>query len=291
MHYKDEPGGETFFTTVGKLEFATIDDFLDELRERKRSPGHDVATVASDIYDELKATVTKNDDWRKVSTQFETGSLVFFGGKWYPPSMCLWSSPVAIDGRVVLNSSYPDLYHFFVNGLGVKEMEVGILVQDLINKVKHRTSLSLRQVKGLLITIAEMLRNESEFDTADEKFEALKAQSFLPVKGASGKQYLTDVQSDFAILDHLDYAEAFGSSILALDFSESEVVQLHPLLQRLGLDDKCLSNLVEEKSIPGSNSALDEFLTAEFRTRAYAFSWYVGPFIASFHWLLKIFSC
>jgi len=273
----DQYGGDSelsaLFQNILGVRDANFHDFLDELRARKSPPGMDLARTTTNIYDKLWKSISLDADWALVRSQFEKDHLVYADGRWHPPTSCLWSSPVKIGGKVILQGLYHNLQEFFVTKLKIKKAEVGMLVQDLTKKLKAKTPPPPVEVKSLLLKIAEMLRTEREDSGAKDHFNALKQLSFLPVKLGAGDTYLAGIHSDFAILDHRQYAEAFSSSIRTLDFSQIEVLKLDPLLTRLGLKARGLSHLVKEKSTAGASSSRDDGLTKDFRNRAYAFYW------------------
>lgn len=272
--YAGDENAAVLFKNLLHLKDATYHDILEELLMMKSMLlGVNFAEKAFQIYEYLSNLVLPPEDWDFIRTEFEKNKLVYAHRDWYAPTSCLWTCPVQLEGTAVLQPLYKSLQSFFMTKLKSKNAEVGMLVQNLTRKLKEKESPSITDVKNLLLKIAEMVRSEIRDQTSDQPFEALKQVSFLPVRVGTEDPYLTDIHSDFAILDHLQYSELFASSARVLDFSQTETLQLHPLLTRLGLKKKCLSELVDEKPDAGSSAARDDNLREDFKARAYALYW------------------
>src|SRR5271155_4971545 len=154
----DQFDGDTesyaLFKNILGLRDANFHDVLEELRARKSTPGIDLAKTASKIYEKLGEMVD-SASWDLVRSQFENGRLVYAEGIWYPPTSCLWSSPVKMEGKAILQNLYKDLHLLFVTKLKVKKAEAGMLVQDLTKKLKAKTPPTAVEVRHLLLKIAE----------------------------------------------------------------------------------------------------------------------------------------
>jgi hypothetical protein len=118
--------------------------------------------------------------------------------------------------------------------------------------------------------IDEINRREPREGTLEE----LKPLNILPVRPINGDVRLTNSHPPFAIIDRLEYGKAFEGKYPILHFNLEEVHKLQPFLSALGLQDRYMSKIVEEKSTV-EGGAWDRDLSDKFRQKAYALFRYV----------------
>jgi hypothetical protein len=187
--------------------------------------------------------------------------------KWFPPSLCLWTSPVPIDGKVIIGESYPEeLRAFFLDFLRISPASLGTLVLELQSLAHRRPPIS--RVKGLIRAINVMDPKPDDLDT-------LLASDILPIKkldqNSNQITILQSPHSDFAVNDRNILAGVFLSEPRAsfLDFTLEEVTELNPFLQALGLQNKYISSIYDEETACGDEGVVDGLRTAKFKERAY----------------------
>ena len=84
-------------------------------------------------------------------------------GGWFPPSNCLWDSPVPIDGNAIIVNSYAeDLKGFFVESLGVSPATLDKLVLEL--ELLAERDPSVQKVTQLIWAINEKKPEKGDLD-------------------------------------------------------------------------------------------------------------------------------
>jgi hypothetical protein len=164
---------------------------------------------------------------------------------------------------------YFSLREFFVEFIGVKVPDLGMLVKGLERVAA--TTRSVESAKSLIWQINSL--NPTSQDLA-----ALQTLPIFPVRVGNVEPQLQSRERDFAIVDREKLAYAFTNSgvgpIAMLDFQKLEDVhKLRPILSALEVEDRYLSNVVKETaclSRPRSGLEQDEVLTISLRRRAYA---------------------
>lgn len=187
------------------------------------------------------------------------------GPAWFAPSQCLWTSPVQIEGRAIIGSSYPDeLKPFFFERLRISPASLSTLVEGLRSLAEGQPSLA--DVNQMIWAINAMGPKQSDLDP-------LVLCNILPVNetgpSPSGRISLQNCQSNFVVIDRMKLAEIFRGHVGFLAFSLEEVRQLEPFFQALGLSKKYLSSVCKEETACNEDGVLDVNLTENFRNRAY----------------------
>jgi hypothetical protein len=184
---------------------------------------------------------------------------------WFAPSECLWTSPVPIDGKAVISDSYPEeLKTFFLQRLRISPASLSTLIEELNSMARRSPTAS--GVKRMIWAINAMNPKQGDLDT-------LLTSGILPVRrpepSPSRNISFQSCQTDFVVIDRIKLAEIFDGYTAFLDFTLEEVRQLDPFLHSLGLDEKYLSMICDEKTACTENGLTDSTLTAEFNERAY----------------------
>ena len=184
---------------------------------------------------------------------------------WFSPSDCLWASPVPIDGKAIVNNSYPpELKSFFLRRLGLSEASLSTLVEGLHTLCQRNPTIS--RVNEIIWAINAMKPKQGDLDK-------LLACDFLPVRvpqpGDGYEVSFQNCQADFVIIDRAKLADIFHGHVAFLNFNLEEVLQLQPFLDSLGLSNKYISLICQEETSCSEDGLIDRSLTAEFQERAY----------------------
>lgn len=180
--------------------------------------------------------------------------------KWYSTSSCLWAEATRIAQTVAIATQYAQLQDFFQE-LGVKAPNIDTFIQEL-KALAHGERATISEVKHLM---SEINRREPK----EEVLEELKSLNILPVKQANGTVALRSTGYNFSIVDRREYGNAFEGKAPILHFTMEEVHEMQLFLSALGLQDRYMSRIVEEKSTVEGGER-DPDLSYEFRQKAYA---------------------
>lgn len=161
------------------------------------------------------------------------------------------------------------MQEFFVDRLGIKDMNTSMLLQELIH-VSGKSSLSLSELKSMLLDAGPMLSCEGPSDTVDDLLKQLRVCRFLPLTAqASSGNLRVSIQDRFFIMDDRQIGQSFLGKLPLLDFTFSEVALMHPLFTALRLETRYLSRCVKtETSV--QNATFHQVLTNNMRKRSLA---------------------
>jgi hypothetical protein len=193
---------------------------------------------------------------------FEVSLLIYVlpQKKWYSTSSCLWAEATRIAQTVAIATQYAKLQDFFQE-LGVKVPNIATFVQEL-KALAHGERATIGEVKHLMF---EINRREPKEGVLEE----LKSLNILPVKRANGTVALRNTGYNFSIVDRREYGDAFEGKAPILHFTMEEVHEMQPFLSALGLQDRYMSRIVEEKSMVEGGER-DPNLSYKFRQKACA---------------------
>lgn len=109
---------------------------------------------------------------------------------------------------------------------------------------------STEEVKVAILSLNGLLHTES----ARLDPEPIRQAKIFPVRYPTGTVALSSVSVDFAIGDRDKLMMMFSDKIALLDFEMEDVRRLKPLIEWLRLQDRYLSNSVEESTSISSDS-------------------------------------
>ncbi|KAK0103681.1 hypothetical protein ONS95_005691 [Cadophora gregata] len=270
--YRDNEKLCHFFTQVLGIKDADWEDYIRVLSTLKGESGNSSTAQGNSekvlrLY-KLLSDVDHARDRRAIRTIFEEERLVYLPGTdggWFPPSQCLWDSPVPIQGCAIIGNFYSeDLRDFFIESLGVSRATLDTLVLEL--KLLSERNPSVQQVKQLIRAINDKTPEKGDLDRL---FEA----AFLPVKlfDVDAQRFTTVLRSigtDFAVIDNISIARNFEHEHEAkfLDFTLEEVLLLDRFLKALSLEDRYISILTHQDTACADDGEEDRRLTFKFRT-------------------------
>lgn len=207
--------------------------------------------------------ILTNSGYRSL---FETSQLVFVPSKntWVPLSSCIWAEDeTQIPGKAPLKTAYLELEPFFHKLLGVPKPDIKMHVQGLLKLAGNQTQPAELEIKGLINVISSL--NPVAVDVAE-----LQGANIFFVKTKEGQITRTNSAASFAIVDRLEYGNAFMGKISMLDYTIKEVNACKALFHSLGMKKKYLSELVDEITSV-DDGVICTKLTESFRMKAYAF--------------------
>ena len=161
---------------------------------------------------------------------------------WFKASQCLWSSATTIRGRTTLNDYYEDSKDFFVTILGVSELSLDMVLDELVEKSARQTP--MEEIKETLWALTSFLVSNTP---ASSPSRILESRVF-PVKYPNGQIVLRTANVEFGIVDRRLLGDSFAGKANLLDFSLEEVRFLKLFFAWTGLEKLYLSNMVKEIS-------------------------------------------
>src|SRR6201999_4083380 len=132
---------------------------------------------------------------------------------------------------------------FFVGQLKVETPSLATFIEELKELLRSDKNASIEEVK-------EHIRNINRYAPMTKDIEGFDLESleFLPSRNPDGGVTLVNPSSDFAIVDRIEYGNAFKDKVSILDFTLEESHTLRPFLSALGLENRFMSLNVEESS-------------------------------------------
>ncbi|KAL1902459.1 hypothetical protein Sste5346_001440 [Sporothrix stenoceras] len=237
---------EVIFLKEARADIDMLRSLYTSIQDRQKSNHKKDPVEAQKNYGRLRDKFTDN----ALILGFQNNNVAGSGGgdaNWNTPAQCLWTtSETQIPGRLSLNNLYPDLYDFFVKGLGVETMTIKMVYDKLVG-----APMTIEETKQTIRSFSAMLGGAK--DDAPKKLDvtALLAKQIFPVRmptNRGGGVKLCKGTDDFALVDRESLAEAFAGQAKLLNFDLETTRQLQPFLKWAGLRARGLSNLVEEIS-------------------------------------------
>ncbi|KAF5665414.1 hypothetical protein FCIRC_10567 [Fusarium circinatum] len=224
---------ESLFKGTLQIPDASLANLVTELT-KLREKGCDEIPRMRTIYDYLhKAKIPLPS----LKAAFEASPLIYCETRhgesgWYKTSDCLWSSETVIRGKAVLDECWEAYENFFVGKLGVKLLTLQMVYDELrqsSGKNTEETKVAVLSLNGLLQT-----------ETTRLDPEPIRQAKVFPIRYPTGTVVLSSMM--------------FRDKVALLDFEMDEVRRLRPLIEWLRLQDRYLSNSVEESTFICSDS-------------------------------------
>jgi hypothetical protein len=137
-----------------------------------------------------------------------------------------------------LDDTYDELADFFIHKLGVKSLTLQMVYDEL----RQSPNDSPEEIKVAIHSLNEFLQTEPAYLDP----EPIRKAKVFPVRYPNGTVALGSIAVKFAIGDRERLKAAFEDKISLLDFDLEDVRRLKPLLDWLRLEERYLSNCVEE---------------------------------------------
>ena len=161
---------------------------------------------------------------------------------WFKTSQCLWASATTIRGRATLNDHYEDSKDFFVTVLGVAELSLDMVLDELVEKGSRQAP--VEEIKETLWALTSFLSTNTPVSSPRRILES----RVFPVKYPNGQVVLRTSSVEFGIVDRRLLGDSFAGEANLLDFTLEEVRSLKPFFVWAGLEKRYLSNMVKEIS-------------------------------------------
>ncbi|KAF5680457.1 hypothetical protein FDENT_8396 [Fusarium denticulatum] len=238
---------ENLFKGTLQIPDASLDNLVTELKELREEGCEEMPRIRA-IYDYLhKAKMPLS----LLKPAFETSPLIYCETRhgesgWYKTSDCLWSSETVIRGKAILDECWEAYENFFVGKLGVKLLTLQMVYDEL----RQSSGTNTEETKVAVLSLNGLLQTE----TTRLDPEPIRQAKVFPVRYPNGTVVLSSVSVDFAIGDRDKLKTMFRDKVALLDFEMDEVRRLRPLIEWLGLQDRYLSNSVEESTFICSDS-------------------------------------
>ncbi|KAL5608429.1 hypothetical protein FOBRF1_008926 [Fusarium oxysporum] len=238
---------ENLFKGTLQIPDASLDDLVIELTKLREEGCEEIPRMRT-IYDYLhKAKVPLPS----LKAAFEASPLIYCETRhgesgWYKTSDCLWSSETVIRGKAILDECWEAYETFFVGKVGVKLLTLQMVYDELRQSSGNNTE----ETKVAVLSLNGLLQTE----TTRLDPEPIRQAKVFPVRYPTGTVVLSSVSVDFAIGDRDKLKTMFRDKIALLDFEMEEVRRLRPLIEWLKLQDRYLSNSVEESTFIFSDS-------------------------------------
>ncbi|KAF5723346.1 hypothetical protein FMUND_1980 [Fusarium mundagurra] len=238
---------ENLFKGTLQIPDASLDNLVTELTKLREESCEEIPRMRA-IYDYLhKAKVPLPS----LKAAFEASPLIYCETRhgesgWYKTSDCLWSSETVIRGKAILDECWEAYENFFVGKLGVKLLNLQMVYDELRQSSGNNTE----ETKVAILSLNGLLQTE----TTRLDPEPIRRAKVFPVRYPTGTVVLSSVSIDFAIGDRDKLKTMFRDKVALLDFEMDEVRRLRPLIEWLGLQDRYLSNSVEESTFIFSDS-------------------------------------
>ncbi|KAE8447535.1 hypothetical protein EG329_010665 [Mollisiaceae sp. DMI_Dod_QoI] len=259
-----------FFTEVLGIRNTNWHDYIHAILAFRRSQISlpDLSHKILQLYQLISLSESRmsEEDWESIRNTFQNESLIYdpSGPAWFAPSDCLWTSPVPIEGKAIIGSSYPDdLRPFFVGRLRISPASLSTLVEGLC---------SLAHGQPTVVNVKQMIWAINAMDPKKSDVDPLLRCSILPIETAGSRSpsiSFQTCQGNFVINDRMKLADTFVGRVGFLSFSLEEVRQLDPFLQALDLSKKYLSSVCIEETACTDDGVVDVNLTEQVRDRAY----------------------
>ncbi|KAI0110180.1 hypothetical protein F4814DRAFT_394641 [Daldinia grandis] len=262
------PNFKAFLQETLQIPKCSLNHIVEEIKYAKDSNPLGPFDRIRQLYSELGGMRLSSAQLNEMRVAFETDALVFADvgpQKWHTPSQCLWCASSPIRGRVNLNNVYDgDMEKFFIEKLAVRVLDADIIHNELLELDPENASLG--HVKDLLLAFSSHIELE-RFNTSPQKLLGCR---ILPVRDVGGNVALHSAKTGFGIVDRKTLGDNFYDKVKILDFAMNEVVKLKPLIMWAGLEDRYLSQLVQETSVLDSGSKMPiSDPTQDIRKKAY----------------------
>lgn len=238
---------ENLFKRTLQIPDASLDNLVTELTKLREEGCEEIPRMRA-IYDYLHKA---NIPLPRLKTAFEASPLIYCETRhgesgWYKTSDCLWSSETVIRGKAILDECWEAYENFFVGKLGVKLLTLQMVYDELRQSSGNNTE----ETKVAILSLNGLLQTE----TTRLDPEPIRQAKVFPVRYPTGTVVLSSVSVDFAIGDRDKLKTMFRDKVALLDFEMEEVRRLRPLIEWLKLQDRYLSNSVEESTFILSDS-------------------------------------
>ncbi|KAF5006291.1 hypothetical protein FDECE_7322 [Fusarium decemcellulare] len=237
-----------FFKDVLNIEDCCALDIVNELEFLKEDRLAEI-DIVYELYQQLSSMIRDMSvsDQRDIKSLFTESHLIYTGdggdGGWHHISECLWSSETEIHGLTTLEPRYEALYNFFVNFLGVKTLDLGLIYDELV-RLGSSSEATREEIERHIWILNSFIPATAQLPDARK----LLKSNVLPVRYPGGEVKLESPETEFVVVDRASLGDIFKPLVKTLDFNLEQVRKLGPTLKWLGLETRYLSDVFWEDS-------------------------------------------
>ncbi|KAJ3536592.1 hypothetical protein NM208_g6651 [Fusarium decemcellulare] len=244
----DLPSLSGFFKDVLNIQDCRAVDIVDELEYLNGDSTQ--IDVVYELYRQL-SSMTRDmpvSDQGDIKSSFTKTNLIYTGDDggfngWHHISECLWSSETEIYGLTTLEPHYEALYDFFVNFLGVKTLDLGLIYDELV-RLGSSSEATREEIERHIWILNSFIPAAAQLPDARK----LLGSKILPVRYPDGEVKLESPGIEFIVVDRASLGDIFKPLVKTLDFNLEQVRKLEPTLKWLGLETRYLSDVFWEDS-------------------------------------------
>jgi hypothetical protein len=203
----------------------------------------------------------------RTRAAFKEHPLIFLpeSSKWIFLQTCVWEAPPCLRKVRPIAHIYAAVQPFFKNILNLHDAGIGDFINELITHDNVISSIVM--IKELLLELSSRVNLRQTYD-----FKALENCRIFPVTNAQERQALvTGNDPSWFIPDGRNLNVSFDGIIPLLSFTLGDQKRLEPLLDRMGIWGKCLSEKVtKQEVVEGKDQATkDAAHTRKFQAKAH----------------------
>ncbi|KAH0381611.1 hypothetical protein KCU92_g6939, partial [Aureobasidium melanogenum] len=223
-----------------------------------------VIKLYRDIHSFCEPSLTARERTRNA---FKDLPLIFLPEtlKWVNLQTCVWEAPSCLRKVRPIAHIYGPVQSFFKNILNLQDAGIGDFVNELITHDNVTPHITL--IKELLLELSARISPRLTYD-----LKALDNCRIFPVIDAQKQRVLmSGIDSRWFIPDGRNLSTSFSGIIPLLDFSLGEQKRLEPLLEKMGVWGKHLSEKVNKQEVvEGKDQAVKDALhTRKFQVKAH----------------------
>ncbi|UZP32367.1 hypothetical protein NXS19_000183 [Fusarium pseudograminearum] len=236
------------FCDVLGIQNATAEDVVEELCLLRDEGCEDLARIANNykyLNNEMESSCS-------IRTAFGEQAVIFIqdddNSTWFSVKECFWSEAETTPMECSLKRCYPGFKNFFLEKLGVRTSSY--------DKLVNFTSTDVEEAKECLLSFMDESNTLYEYEP-----EPMAKVKIFPVQYPTSEAQprrrieLCSLDTEFCIGDRDYLVKSLQSQVKMLSFSITEIRMLQPLFSWLSMEDRYLSECVEETitDFPSSN--------------------------------------
>ncbi|PGH03863.1 hypothetical protein GX51_03851 [Blastomyces parvus] len=228
------------FRDMLNLPNASLATYLRELWDRKEKGLEDDLGI---IYDMISQLALSPNVRKLVLDTIHAHKLIYIsaGQLWVGPESCVWADAPNIGGKYGISAAYSEHQALFQGLLRIQVPTVKSYIAQIKTLTLDTTS-KVSEFKTAIYRIHAMYPKAGDI-------EDLRDLRFLPVGMPNGNIEMLRPVDTFFISDTREYQSTFHGKAPLLNFSLEENRRSYRVLEALGLEDRYISRIVEERVV------------------------------------------
>ncbi|OAX80405.1 hypothetical protein ACJ72_05265 [Emergomyces africanus] len=228
------------FQNMLNLPNASLTTYLHELQNRKEEGLEDDICV---IYEMISQLALSPNERRLVLDTIHAHKLIYIPARqlWVGPESCVWAEVPKIGRKYGISAAYSQHQALFQELLGIQVPTIENYVAQLKMLALYATS-EVSEFKTAIYRIHAMCPKAGDI-------EDLRRVHFLPVRMPNGNVEMLRPVDTFFISDTREYQSTFHGKAPLLNFSLEENRKSYRVLEALGLEDRYITRIVEERVV------------------------------------------